>query len=86
LTQRIFAESAHFTNLSKYFLPSDHHVFVLTSQILLTQHILPNQLIFAATANFRLLSYLLLSHHQHFDNSASFLLTHRIFADPSFFC
>jgi len=47
-------------------LLSNHHVFVLTNQILLTQHILLTQLIFAETANFCLLSYLLLSHHQAF--------------------
>jgi len=38
------------------FLLSHHHVFVLTNQILLTQHMLPNQLIFAATTTFCLLS------------------------------
>jgi len=43
---------------------SHHQAFVRTNQILLTQHILLKQLIFAETTpNFCLLSYLLLSHH-----------------------
>jgi len=45
---------------------ADHRIFVLTNQILVTHHILLNQLIFAETANFCLLSYLLLSNHQAF--------------------
>jgi len=66
LTRRIFAESAHFADLSNFsliqqFLLSHHQVFVRTNQILMTQHISLNQLIFAETANFCLLSYLLLS-------------------------
>jgi len=39
---------------------------VLTNQILLTLHILLNQMIFADTANFCLLSYLLFCHRQAF--------------------
>ena len=68
------------------FLLSDHHVFVLTNQILLTQHILLNQLIFAATANF------LLTQLSFAESSSDilitqqvFLLTQRIFGDPSIF-
>jgi len=40
-----------------------------TNQILLTRHILPNQLIFGEIANFCLLSYLLSNHHQAADRN-----------------
>jgi len=66
-------------------LLSHHHVFVQTSPILLTQHILLNQLIFAETANFCLFSYLLLSHHQTFWELSKFLLTQCIFAESAHF-
>ena len=64
LTQRIFCWISSFRWLVKLFwhsifLLSHHHVFVLTNQILLTLHILLNQLIFADTAHDKALFWLL---------------------------
>ena len=76
LLNQLISLTCHFCWYSTFLL-SHHHVFVLTNQILLTQHILLNQLIFAETANFCLLSYLTmylcwLIIIRDFDNSASF--------------
>ena len=91
LSQRIFAESADFTDLSKFFVDITYFCWVITTYlcwlIKFCWHsifcwiswFLLRQQIFAYSAIF---CWVII---RHFDNSASFLLTQRIFADPSIF-
>jgi len=62
-----------------YFLLSHRHVFVLTNQILPTQHILLNQLIFAEPAFF------LLTQISFVDSSSGIFITHQVFAVTVYF-